>query len=69
MLPTDSQDGPQTDFKWVYEEIYGADFSTLTKSMEEGTFLTLFPHYFLITLYVTMLEKSCEFFPFRYDCQ
>jgi transposase len=25
-------------FKWVYEEVYGADISTLTKVMEEGSF-------------------------------
>lgn len=25
-------------FKWVYEEIYGANISTLTKAMEEGSF-------------------------------
>ncbi|MCJ7840731.1 class I SAM-dependent methyltransferase [Lederbergia sp. NSJ-179] len=28
----------QTGYEWVYEEIYGADFSTLIKAMEEGTF-------------------------------
>ncbi|MDQ0255562.1 transposase [Evansella vedderi] len=25
-------------FKWVYEKVYGADISTLTKAMEEGSF-------------------------------
>lgn len=28
----------QNGYEWVYEEIYGADFSTLTKVMEEGSF-------------------------------
>jgi transposase len=25
-------------YKWVYEEVYGANISTLTKAMEEGSF-------------------------------
>ena len=28
----------QTGYDWVYEEVYGADFSTLIKAMEEGSF-------------------------------
>jgi len=28
----------QTGYEWVYEEVYGVDFSTLTKALEEGTF-------------------------------
>ncbi|WP_102275594.1 ISL3 family transposase [Cytobacillus massiliigabonensis] len=38
MLPDHLPNWEQTGYEWVYEEIYGADFSTLTKSMEEGTF-------------------------------
>jgi hypothetical protein len=30
--------GTQAGYEWVYEEIYGAAFSTLTKVIEEGTF-------------------------------
>ncbi len=25
-------------YEWVYEKVYGADISTLTKAMEEGSF-------------------------------
>ena len=38
MLPTQLPNWAQTGYEWVYEEIYGADFSTLTKAMEEGSF-------------------------------
>ncbi|KPD09279.1 transposase [Aneurinibacillus migulanus] len=38
MLPDQFSNWAQTGYEWVYEEIYGADFSTLTKAMEEGTF-------------------------------
>jgi len=36
MLPDQFPSWSQT--KWVYEEIYGVDFSALTKAMEESTF-------------------------------
>ncbi|GIN93875.1 hypothetical protein J22TS1_49260 [Siminovitchia terrae] len=50
MLPDQFSNWEQTGYDWVYEEIYGADFSTLTKAMiGGGFFLTLFPHYFPIT--------------------
>ena len=38
MLPDQFPNWSQTGYEWVYEEIYGAEFSTLTKAMEEGTF-------------------------------
>ncbi len=38
MLPDQFPNWSQTGYEWVYEEIYGADFSTLIKAMEEGTF-------------------------------
>ena len=38
MLPDQFPNWSQTGYEWVYEEIYGADFSTLIKVMEEGTF-------------------------------
>ncbi len=38
MLPDQLPNWPKTGYKWVCEEIYGADFSTLIKAMEEGTF-------------------------------
>ncbi|MDN6166101.1 MAG: ISL3 family transposase [Tetragenococcus koreensis] len=38
MLPDQFPNWKLTGYEWVYEEIYGADFSTLTKAMEEGTF-------------------------------
>lgn len=38
MLPNQLPNWAQTGYEWVYEEIYGADFSTLTKAMEEGSF-------------------------------
>ncbi|MFS0560644.1 ISL3 family transposase [Terribacillus sp. 179-K 1B1 HS] len=38
MLHDQFQSWSQTGYEWVYEEIYGADFSALTKAMEEGTF-------------------------------
>ena len=38
MLPDQLLNWAQTGYEWVDEEIYGADFSTLTKVMEEGSF-------------------------------
>lgn len=38
MLPDQLPNWAQTGYEWVYEEIYGADFSTLIKAMEEGSF-------------------------------
>ena len=38
MLPDQIPNWTQTGYEWVYEEIYGADFSTLIKVMEEGSF-------------------------------
>lgn len=38
MLPDQMLNWEQVGYEWVYEEIYGADISTLTKAMEEGTF-------------------------------
>lgn len=38
MLPDQFPSWSQTGYEWVYEEIYGADFSTLTEAIEEGTF-------------------------------
>src|SRR5690625_2799892 len=38
MLPDQFPSWSQTGYEWVHEEIYGADFSTLSKAMEEGTF-------------------------------
>ncbi|EYQ98656.1 hypothetical protein W284_02226 [Staphylococcus aureus DAR3163] len=38
MLPDQFLNWSQTGYEWVYEEIYGADFSILIKAMEEGTF-------------------------------
>lgn len=38
MLPDQFPGWSQTGYEWVYEEIFGADFSTLTKVMEEGSF-------------------------------
>ena len=38
MLPEQFPNWSQTGYEWVYDEIYGADFSTLIKAMEEGTF-------------------------------
>jgi hypothetical protein len=49
MSPDPFPNWAQSGYEWFYEEIYGADFFTLTKAMEDGSFLTLFPYYFLIT--------------------
>lgn len=38
MLPDQLPNWGQAGYEWVYEEIYGADFSTLLKALEEGTF-------------------------------
>lgn len=38
MLSAQFPNWEQAGYEWVYEEIYGADFSTLTKEMEEGSF-------------------------------
>ncbi|HHT7202321.1 ISL3 family transposase [Bacillus cereus group sp. TH204-1LC] len=38
MLPDQFPNRSQIGYEWVYEEIYGAEFSTLSKAMEEGTF-------------------------------
>ncbi len=38
VLPDQFPNWSQTGYEWVYEEIYGADFSTLIKAIEEGTF-------------------------------
>lgn len=38
MLPDQLPNWAQTGYEWVYEEIYGADFSTLIKAMEEESF-------------------------------
>ncbi|KGX84335.1 hypothetical protein N784_13715, partial [Pontibacillus litoralis JSM 072002] len=38
MLPDQFPNWEQTGYEWVFEEIYGADFSTLTKAMEDGSF-------------------------------
>jgi transposase len=38
MLPNQMPNWLKPVYEWVYEEIYGADFSTLNKAMEEGTF-------------------------------
>lgn len=38
MLPDQFPNWSQTGYEWVHEEIYGADFSTLIKAVEEGTF-------------------------------
>ena len=56
MLPNQMPNWLKTEYEWVYEEIYGADFSTLIKAMEEG-FLTLFPHYFPNTLFIIIPNK------------
>lgn len=37
MLPDQFPNWSQTGYEWMYEEIYGADFSTLIKAIEEGT--------------------------------
>jgi transposase len=37
-LPNQMPNWLKPVYEWVYEEIYGADFSTLNKAMEEGTF-------------------------------
>lgn len=58
MLPDQFPSWSQTGYEWVYEEIFGADFSTLTKVMEGGFFLTLFPHYYPITLYFFQIHLS-----------
>lgn len=38
LLPDQFPNWGQIGYEWVYEEIYGADFSPLTKAMEEGYF-------------------------------
>lgn len=38
MLPEQMPNWLKPEYKWVYEEIYGADFSTLIKAMDEGSF-------------------------------
>ncbi len=38
MLPDQFPNLGQISYEWIYEEIHGADFSTLTKAMEEGSF-------------------------------
>lgn len=38
MLPDQMPNWLKPDYEWEYEEIYGADFSTLIKAMEEGSF-------------------------------
>lgn len=38
MLPDQMPNWLKLDYEWVYEEIYGADFSTLIKAMREGSF-------------------------------
>jgi len=38
MLPDQMPNWLEPEYEWVYEEIYGADFSTLIKAMDEGSF-------------------------------
>jgi len=38
MLPNQMPNWLKPEYEWVYEEIYGADFSTLIKAMKEGSF-------------------------------
>src|SRR5690625_514799 len=38
MLPDQFPNLEQAGYEWVYEEIYGADISTLTEAIEEGNF-------------------------------
>jgi len=38
MLPVQFPSWSKIGYEWVYEEIYGADFPTLTEAIEEGTF-------------------------------
>lgn len=38
MLPDQMSNLLKPDYEWKYEEIYGADFSTLIKAMDEGSF-------------------------------
>src|SRR5690625_2032391 len=38
MLPDQMPNWLKPEYEWVYEEIYGADFSTLIKAMDEGSF-------------------------------
>lgn len=38
MLPDQMPNWLKPEYEWVYEEIYGADFSTLIKAIDEGSF-------------------------------
>src|SRR5690625_1391851 len=38
MLPDQMPNFSKQEYEWVYEEVYGADFSTLIKAMDEGSF-------------------------------
>ncbi|SFM47455.1 Transposase [Salibacterium qingdaonense] len=38
MLPDKMPNWLKPEYEWVYEDIYGADFSTLIKAMDEGSF-------------------------------
>lgn len=38
MLPDQLPSWKENGYKWVYEEVFGADISTLTKAMEGGSF-------------------------------
>lgn len=38
MLPVQIPNWLKLDYEWGYEEIHGADFSTLIKAMKEGSF-------------------------------
>lgn len=38
MLSDQLPNWAQSGYEWVYEEIYGADFSILTKAIEECSF-------------------------------
>ena len=38
MLPEQMPNWLKSEYEWVYEEIYGADFSTLIKAMDEDSF-------------------------------
>ena len=38
MLPDQIPNFLKQEYEWVYEEVYGADFSTLIKAMDEGSF-------------------------------
>ena len=38
MLPNQIPNWLKQEYKWMYEKIYGADFSTQIKTMDEDSF-------------------------------